>query len=104
MTTLSYKQGSSLQPVFVVRGLKNYLLVLPAIVALHLIHRVSSIKTEDDIRKMYPKVFSGLWMLGELYQIKLKEGALPHSIYTPRTVAILLRSKVKDELRRMMDG
>ena len=50
----------SLQPVFVVLGLKNNLLGLPAIVALQLIHRVSSVKTEDGIHKMFPKVFSGL--------------------------------------------
>ena len=78
----------SLQPVFVVRDLKNNLLGLPAIVALQLIHKVSSVKTEDDIRKMFPKVFSGLGMLGELYQTKLKEEALPHLIYAPRTIAI----------------
>ena len=101
MTTLRHEQCSSLQPVFVVRGLKNNLPSLPAIVALQLIHRVSSIKTENDICKMFPKVFSGLGMLGELYQTKLKERALPHSIYAPRTVAIPLRSKVKDELRRI---
>ena len=79
---------TSLQPVFVVRDLKNNLLGLPAIVALQLIHKVSSVKTEDDIRKMFPKVFSGLGMLGELYQTKLKEEALPHLIYAPRTIAI----------------
>ena len=78
----------SLQPVFVVRGLKNNLLGLPTIVALQLIHKVSSVKTEDDIRKMFPKVFSGLGMLGELYQSKLKEEALPHLIYAPRTITI----------------
>ena len=46
-------------------------------------------------------MFSGLGTLGEPYQIKLKEGAVPHSIYTPRTVPIPLRDKVKEELRRM---
>ena len=50
---------------------------------------------------MFPNVFSGLGTLGEPYQIKLKEGAVPHSIYTPRSVAIPLRSKVKEELHRM---
>ena len=50
---------------------------------------------------MFPKTFSGLGMLGEPYQIKLKEEAVPHSIYTPRSVAIPLRSKVKEELHRM---
>ena len=101
MTTLRHEQSSSLQPVFVVRGLKNNLLGLPAVVALQLIHRVNSVRTGDDIQKMFPKVFSGLGTMGEPYQIKLKEGALPHSIYAPRTIAIPLRSKVKDELRRM---
>ena len=101
MTTLRHEQSSSLQPVFVVQGLKNNLLGLPAVVSLQLIHRVNNIRTGDDIRKMFPKVFSGLGTMGEPYQIKLKEGALPHSIYAPRTVAIPLRSKVKDELRRM---
>ena len=100
-TTLRHGDHSTAQSVFVVRGLKNNLLGLPAIVSLQLIQRVYSIRTGDDIRRMFPNVFSGLGTLGEPYQIKLKEGAVPHSIYTPRSVAIPLRSKVKEELHRM---
>ena len=101
MTTLQHEQHTSLQPVFVIRGLKNDLLGLPAIVSLQLIRRANSIQTDDDIRKQFPKVFSGLGTLGDPYQIKLKEGAVPYSIYTPRAVAMPLRDKVKEELQRM---
>ena len=64
-TTLRFDQRSSLQPVFVVRGLKNNLLGLPAIVSLQLLRRVDSVHTEDNIRKEFPKVFLGLGTLGE---------------------------------------
>ena len=87
--------------MFVVRGLKNNLLGLPAIQALQLVQRVDTIRTGEDIREQFPKVFTGLGTLGEPYQIKLKEGALPYSIYAPRAVPIPLRDKVKAELRRM---
>ena len=101
VTTLRYKQYTSLQSVFVIRGLKNNLLGLPAIISLQLVRRACSIQTGDDIQKRFPKVFSGLGTLREPYQIKLKEGAVPHSIYTPRNVPIPLRDKVKEELHRM---
>ena len=101
MTTLKHEQHTSLQPVFVIRGLKNNLLGLPAIIALQLICRASSIQTGDDIQKHFPKVFAGLGTLGEPYQIKLNKGAVPHSIYTPRNVPMPLRDKVKEELHRM---
>ena len=39
--------------------------------------------------------------MGEAYEIKLKQNANPHAIYTPRQVPIPYRSKVKEELKRM---
>lgn len=98
MTVLKHEQDTSLLPVFVIRGLKNNLLGLPAVVALQLICRASSVRTGDNIREQFLKVFASLGTLGEPYQIKLKEGAVPHSIYTPRNVPIPLRDKVKVEL------
>ena len=65
MTTLRHEENSSLQTVFVIRGLKNNLLGLPAIIAL--IQRANSVQVGDDIRKQFPKVFSGLGTLGEPY-------------------------------------
>ena len=46
-------------------------------------------------------MFSGLDNLGDEYHIKLKEGATPYALYTPRNVPIPLREKVKEELTRM---
>ena len=55
---------------------------------------------ESTIEK-YPKVFEGLGNLGELYVIKLRNDAKPLALYTPRSVPLPLRHKVKDELDRM---
>ena len=76
-TTLRHGDHSTAQSVFVVRGLKNNLLGLPAIVSLQLIQRVYSIRTDQA------------------------EGGSRATFYTPRSVAIPLRSKVKEELHRM---
>ena len=46
-------------------------------------------------------MFQGLGCLGEEYTIKLKEGAEPYSLFSPRNVPIPLRGKVEEELRCM---
>ena len=51
--------------------------------------------------KQFPKVFNGLGTFGEEYTIKLKEGASPHALYTPRNVPLPLREKVKSELEEI---
>ena len=99
--TLERQSHTSQQSVFVVRGLRNNLLGLPAITSLQLLYRVNSVDVGGEIRKEFPKVFSGLGNLGDEYHIKLKEGAVPHALYTPRNVPIPLREKVKEELARM---
>ena len=40
-------------------------------------------------------------MIGEEYEIKLKENATPYALYVPRNIPIPLRPKVKEELERM---
>ena len=97
--TLSYKNKSVSQTVFVVRGLKCNLLGFPAITSLQLLSRVDAAhaETEDqDFRKLFADLFSGLGNLGEEYEIKLKEGAVPYSLFTARNVPIPLRQKVHD--------
>ena len=80
--TIQHQGNSSLQTIFVVRGLKTNLLGLPAIAPLHLLRRVSDVHSEgDDLREQFPKVFTGLGKLGDEYFIKLKEGAIPYSLY-----------------------
>ena len=88
MATLEYQNHTSQQAVFVVRGLRNNLLGLPAIISLQLLYRVNSVDVGADMRKEFPKAFSGLGNLGDEYHIKLKEGAVPHALYTPRNVPI----------------
>ena len=54
-----------------------------------------------DIERRFPKVFSGLGNLCDPYEIKLKEGARPYALYTPRNVSIPYRAQVGRELDRM---
>ena len=102
-TSLSYEEHTSTQTVFVVRGLKSNLLGLPAITSLQLVRMVrTTVADESDIREKYQKVFQGLGTLGEEYTIQVKDGAVPHALFTPRNVPIPLREKVKEELGRMV--
>lgn len=78
------------------------LLGFPAILALGLLHPVDSVKElEADMKKMYPKVFTGLGLLKGEYKIKLKEGAKPYALSLPRRIPLPLYDKVKAELERM---
>ncbi len=82
---LSYKQTSSPQQVFVVRGLKRNLLGLPAITALNLAARLdSTIDYKTLIEESFPSIFQGLGNLWEPYEIKLQPDAKPYALYTPR--------------------
>ena len=107
---LSHKGKAVQQRVYVVDGLKTNLLGLPAISALGLAVRVDATETDNlstttqipaDIMEQFPSLFKGLGNLGEEYEIHLKSGATPHSLFAPRHVPLPLRPKVKDELDRM---
>lgn len=111
MGNFSHKGRVVQQPIFVVEGLKNNLLGLPAITALHLAARVDTSHTgtahteashsEEEVFKAFPKVFKGLGNLGDEFTIKLKPDAKPHALFAPRNVPLPLRSKVEEELSRM---
>ena len=99
---VSYAKRSSNEVIFVVCGLKNNLLGLPAIQNLRLVKKVdSTTSTTTAIRERFPTVFEGLGTLGEEYRIQLKDNAVPYSLYTPRNVPLPLRDKVRQELERM---
>eukprot|EP00731_Ephydatia_muelleri_P002769 Em0001g2769a len=101
-----YKERFSKQTVFVVKGLKDNLLGLPAIRALNLIVRVNAVSGSTDVKtaimEAYPTLFHGLGTLGDAYAIQLKENAKPFSLYTARSIPIPLRDRVKEELVRMV--
>ena len=96
MRRVSYAKKSSNEVIFVVRGLKNNPLGLPAIQNLHLVKKVdSTISTTTTIRERFPTVFEALGTLGEEYRIQLKDDAVPYSLYTPRNVPLPLWDKVQ---------
>ena len=100
--TLCHKENTSSQTIYVIRGLKTNLLGLPAIISLCLLCRINEMTCDaQSIQVNFPSLFKGLGTLGDAYTIKLKEGAVPYSLFTPRNVAIPLREKVKTELNRM---
>jgi len=104
---LSHRDRSSSQHIFVVKGLRSNLLGLPAIKALNLATRLDETTTESTslssayIHQRFKKVFQGLGNLGEEYHIRLKPGATPFALFTPRRVPLPLREKVSEELKRM---
>ena len=97
---LTYEGRSCKQPIYIIEGLKNNLLGLPAIIALQLLTKVDSIQP-GNVQKSFPRLFQGLGTLKGDYQIQLKSDAKPYTLYTARNVPIPLRVKVKQELTRM---
>ncbi|KAI2648260.1 hypothetical protein H4Q32_018307 [Labeo rohita] len=96
------KGRSTDQPVYVVAGLAQPLLGLPAIQAMRLVHRVNEVtQTDTDFKALYPSVFQGLGKLKEPYHTELEQGAVPYALSTPRRVPLPLRDKVREELERM---
>ena len=82
---------SSTETVFVICGLRNNLLGLPANKSLQLVCLVDTLCSKQDIQQRFPKVLNGLVTLGEPYVIKLKADAKPYALFTPRSIPIPLR-------------
>ena len=101
--TLLYKQRETQGEIFVVEGLLQPLLGLPAIESLHLLSRINMASSADNFVKLYADLFNGLGSLAVEYHIQLKQNAVPFALCTPRRVALPLLPKVKAELTRMED-
>ena len=107
--TLTHRGRSTKQQLFVVAKLRSNLLGLPAIQALNLATRLDESTVDSTtipltaryIHHQFKKAFQGLGNLGEPYKIKLKPDATPFALFTPRRVALPLRAKVAEELKRM---
>ena len=98
--TFAHNQITTQQMVYVIDQLKNNLLGLPTITTLNLAPRIET-TTQEEIPKLFPKVFQGLGNLGEEFTITLKPNATPHALYTPRRIPLPLFPKVEEELKRM---
>ena len=97
--SLSCKDRSCTQPVYVVRKLQQNLLGLPAIQALELLTQVEAIR--QSVPDQYPSLFTGLGTFPGTYEIQLQPDAQPFALFTPRNVPIPLRKKVQEEISRM---
>ena len=97
---LSWQQNSCQQTVYIIRGLKNSLLGLPAIRALGVLPKQLA-SVNASITEQYKDLFTGLGTFKGEHTIRLKPDAQPFSLRTPRNVPLPLREEVKKELLRM---
>ena len=97
--TLSLNGNSCKQNVFIVKGLRNNLLGLPAIRQLKLLSEVNTV--QNSIPEQYSELFTGLGSIKESHKIKMKPDTKPYALFTPRHVPLSLRAKVQAELKRM---
>ncbi|UYV73908.1 K02A2.6-like [Cordylochernes scorpioides] len=93
------------ESIYIVKGVARPLLSCRASEILGLVRRIDIVEdhapTKLDPMFKFPKLFTGLGKIDILYEIKLKEGAKPYSIYTPRRVPIPLMKELQMELERM---
>ena len=102
--TMAYGGQESVQEIYVLRGLQRPLLGQPAIDALDVVRRIHEATTSFDARREFPKLFSGLGLFAGEHTIRLKDGAIPFALSTPRRVPHPLRAAVKEELDRMVEA
>ena len=79
---LAYNQKTCVQTVYIIKGLKNNLLGLPAIIELKFLSNVCSV--EKSIVSQYPALFTGLGSFSQEYEIKIKPNSQPFALCTPR--------------------
>ena len=93
----THKGKQTIQSVYVINTLKRNLLGLPTIQVLNLAVRVDIIIQPSGcaVADKFPSIFQGLGNFGDSYTIKLKPGATPYAIYTPKHVAMPLRDRME---------
>ncbi|UYV68487.1 hypothetical protein LAZ67_5004459, partial [Cordylochernes scorpioides] len=72
--------------IYVIRRLSESLLSRRACELLNLARRIEVVATKIDPIKEFPEVFEGLGQIGSPCEIKLKPGANPCAVHTPRRV------------------
>lgn len=82
-------------------SLQCVLLGLPAIEALGVIKFVDAIEDKQN-EYMYPQLFCGLGTMPGEYTIRMKEGAVPFAIFTPRRIPIPFKDPMKLEFDKMV--
>ncbi|UYV77472.1 K02A2.6-like [Cordylochernes scorpioides] len=91
--------------VYVVHHLEQPLLSVGACEDLQLVRRIDLVingTTNVNPEREFPKLFEGLGLLEQPYQIKFKEGAKPFYVPVPRRVPLPLMPKLKEQLDAMV--
>ncbi|UYV76611.1 hypothetical protein LAZ67_14001442 [Cordylochernes scorpioides] len=89
------------EKIYVIRRLSEPLLSRRACELLNLARRIEVVATRINPIKEFPEVFEGLGQIGNPYEIKLKPGAKPYALHTPRRVTIPLMEKLKTRLEEL---
>ncbi|UYV72487.1 hypothetical protein LAZ67_9003355 [Cordylochernes scorpioides] len=89
------------EKIYVIRRLSEPLLSRRACELLNLARRIEVVATRINPIKEFPEVFEGLGQIGNPYEIKLKPGAKPYAVLTPRRVPIPLMEKLKTRLEEL---
>ncbi|UYV71534.1 K02A2.6-like, partial [Cordylochernes scorpioides] len=96
------RNGSyEINEIYVIRRLSEPLLSRRACELLNLARRIEVVATRINPIKEFPEVFEGLGQIGNPYEIKLKPGAKPYAVHTPRRVPIPLMEKLKTRLEEL---
>ena len=102
--TIESKNSKTVQDLYVVKGLKQPLLGKPAIQALEILKRINAVSSSKvEPKTEYPELFRGLGKMENAYTVRLKEGAKPFSIASPRRLPLPMKKKVEDELKSLQD-
>ncbi|UYV84358.1 hypothetical protein LAZ67_X001928 [Cordylochernes scorpioides] len=87
------------EKIYVIRRLSEPLLSRRACELLNLARRIEVVAARINPIKEFPEVFEGLGQIGNPYEIKLKPGAKPYAVHTPRRVPIPLMEELdKDDI------
>ncbi|GBN29455.1 hypothetical protein AVEN_109435-1 [Araneus ventricosus] len=102
---IEYKGKNCTEEIYVISNLQTCLLGKPALFSLGLGPNLNSICqiSAVDPKAKFPELFKGLGLMKEYYSIKLKPGAIPFAITSPRRVPIPLLNQTKAELERMVE-
>ncbi|UYV69954.1 K02A2.6-like [Cordylochernes scorpioides] len=89
------------EKIYVIRRLSEPLLSRRACELLNLARRIEVVATRINPIKKFPEVFEGLGQIRNPYEIKLKPGAKPYAVHTPRRVPIFFMEKLKTRLEEL---
>ncbi|GBL95553.1 hypothetical protein AVEN_54150-1 [Araneus ventricosus] len=102
---IEYKRKSCTEEIHVISNLQTCLLGKPALFSLGLDPNLNSICqiSATAPKAKFPELFKGLEVMKGCYSIKLKPGAIPFAITSPRRVPIPLLNQTKAKLKRMVE-